>query len=342
MPTSSPADIGVVLDETARANGFSGVIRIDVDGVVAFAQAYGWADRAHRIPNALDTRFGMASASKGFTALAVMGLVQDGVIGLDTPVRAVLRGDLPLVDDRVTVEHLLTHTSGIGDYLDEEIYTDATDYVLSVPVHELADTEAFVRAVDGHPQRTEPGECFTYNNGGYILLAILAQRASGVEFHDLVARRVFEPAGLSSTAFLRLDELPGDAAIGYLADDGVRSNVLHLPVRGNGDGGAFTTAADLDRFWRALYDGVIVAPATVAEMTRPRHTVAGEGLRYGMGFWLDLDGPGVLVEGGDAGVSIRSRFDPSTRTTITVASNTTDGAWPVVRRLGPLLRPELR
>jgi CubicO group peptidase (beta-lactamase class C family) len=331
--------LGAQLDEIATDGGMSGVVSIDVDGSIVFARAYGMADRAHGIPNTVDTRFGLASVSKGFTALAVLSLVEDGTLELTTPVRSILGADLALIDDRVTVEHLLTHTSGIGDYLDEEADWDPSDYILTVPVHELGETEAFVRAIDGHPQVFEPGERFTYNNGGLIVCAIIAERASGIPFHDLVEQRVLSPAGMRRSGYLRLDALPGDAAIGYLDEDpdSLRTNVLHLPVRGNGDGGAYSTAADLSRFWRALVDGRIVSGETVAEMVRPRSVDEDEGMRYGMGLWLDGTGPGLVLEGFDAGVSCRTRFDPGTRLTVSVLANTALGAWDVVKRSTALL-----
>ena len=322
--------LGRALHESAVETGFSGVISLDTDGHEAFAQAYGLADRAHGIPNSLETRFGTASASKGFTALAIHALIEDGTLTRDTPVRSVLGEDLGVIDDAVTVQHLLEHTSGIGDYIDESQDLDSTDYVLTVPTHTLAETESFVAAIDGHPQVSPPGATFAYNNGGFIVLALVAERVSGVGFHDLVARRVFEPAGTTATAYLRLDELPGDAAVGYLGI-GDRTNVLHLPVRGNGDGGAYTTAGDLSRFWRALLDGRIVRQATVADMLRPRRTVEDEGMRYGRGFWIDLTRPDPILVGGDAGVSIVTRFDPASRTTATIVSNSPEGAWPLYR-----------
>lgn len=329
----SPADLGAELETRALADGMSGLVSIDVDGVPVFVRAYGLADRAHGIANTTSTRFALASASKGFTAVTALSLVEEGVLTLDTPARTFLRDDLALVDDAVTIEHLLTHTSGIGDYLDEENDWDVDDYILPIAVHRLAETEAFVEIVDGFPQAATPGAEFTYNNGGYILLALIAERASGIPFHDLVQSRVFDRAGMTASGFLRLDELPGDAAIGYLSDDPavLRTNVLHLPVRGNGDSGAFSTGGDLSLFWRALVDGRLVGPDLAAEIARPRHTVEEEGLRYGMGSYVDLDGPGLILEGYDAGSSIRTRFDPLTRTTVTVVSNTSEGAWGVVR-----------
>ena len=177
------------------------------------------------------------------TALVVMSLANQGVLTLDTTARSLLRDDLPLIDDAVTVEQLLAHRSGIGDYLDEEGDFDVQDYALARPVHELDDTEAFVPLLDGFPPKFPPGTAFAYCNGGYMVLALLAQRASGTSYHDLVRERVLRPAGMSRSDFLRSDKLPGDAAIGYLEDG--RTNIFHLPVLGNGDGGMYTTLDDM-------------------------------------------------------------------------------------------------
>jgi CubicO group peptidase (beta-lactamase class C family) len=155
-----------------------------------------------------------------------MSLVERGELRLDTTARSVLGADLMLIDDRVTVEQLLAHRSGIGDFLDEDELDDNNDYVLTVPVHELATTEEFLAVLDGHPMKYEPDERFNYCNGGYMVLALLAERASGVPFHDLVDERVCRPAGMTDTAYLRSDELPGRAALGYLHDEGLRTNAV--------------------------------------------------------------------------------------------------------------------
>jgi CubicO group peptidase (beta-lactamase class C family) len=318
------------LDELAAATGFSGVVH--VDGEVT--RAYGLAHRALGVPNTVDTQFAIASGTKGLTALVVVSLIEDGVLALSTPARAVLGDDLPLIRDDVTVEHLLAHRSGIGDYLDEEQEPALTDYLMPVSVHELATTEQYLAVLDGHPHKFAPDERFSYCNSGYVVLALVAERVSGVPFHDLVRQRVCEPAAMSATAFLRSDELPGSAALGYLEIDGAwRTNVFHLPVRGSGDGGIYTTAVDVARLWHAFFAGGIVPERWVREMVRPRSGVPSKRQRYGLGFWLHAESDAVMLEGSDAGVSFYSVHDPGQSTTWTVISNTSDGAWPIARYL---------
>jgi CubicO group peptidase (beta-lactamase class C family) len=308
--------------------GFSGVVRVDRGGETEFAQAYGLADRAHRIPNRVDTQFATASATKGLTALSVVSLVAEGALELTTTARSVLGDDLPLIDGRVTVEQLLAHRSGIGDYLDEETDLDFDDYLLPVPVQNLATTEQYLAVLDGYPSKFEPDERFAYCNSGYVVLALIAERVSGVPFHDVVEQRVTGPAGMDDTRFLRSDELPPRAALGYLRPDGLRTNVFHLPVRGNGDGGVYTTAADVAALWRALFAGEIVPGEWVAEMTRARSEAAKGEVGYGLGFWLPRGGL-VRLTGGDTGVSFSSTHDPATNTTYTILSNMATGAGPI-------------
>ena len=325
--------------EDEIADDFSGVVRIDRGGDVEFAKAYGLAHRGHEIPNTVDTRFATASGTKGLTAVTIASLVADGSLELSTTARSVLGDDLPLIRDDVTVEHLLSHRSGIGDYLDENAGLDIADYLMPVPVHELATTEQYLPVLDGHETAFPPGERFAYNNGAYVVLALIAERTAGTPFHELVRRRVCDPAGMSDTEFLRSDELPGRTALGYLEVEGVwRTNVFHLPVRGSGDGGIYSTAADIGSFWSALFAGGIVPAELVAELVRPRSELPDESRRYGLGFWLDAAGDAVMLVGSDAGVSFWSAHDPERSVTATVISNTSHGAWPIARLLAGRLR----
>ena len=331
-------DLEGSIDRIASETGFSGVVRVDRGGQVELVKAYGLAHRGLEIPNEVDTRFGIASGTKGFTALTVMSLIEEGWLDLGTTARSVLRNDLPLIDEAVTVEHLLAHRSGIGDYYDEEIVHDPLDYVSPVPVHELGSTTEYLRVLDGFETKFPPDERFSYSNGGYVVLALIGERASGRPFHELVVQRVCEPAGLVDTGFLRSDELPGRTALGYLAEDGPRTNVVHLPVRGSGDGGISTTAADVSALWTALFAGRIVSMDLVDLMVQPRSEVPSptQPARFGLGIWLHPTRDLVELHGSDAGVSFQTVHDPRERFTYTVLSNTTDGAWPIVLHLDEL------
>jgi CubicO group peptidase (beta-lactamase class C family) len=143
-------------DRIAAETDFSGVVRVDRGEDVQFFKAYGLAHRGARIANTVDTQFGIASGTKGLTALTVVSLIEEGRLDLTTTARSVLRDDLPLIDENVTVEHLLAHRSGIGDYFDEEVDRPITDHVLAVPVHELDTTERYLRVLDGHPSKFPP------------------------------------------------------------------------------------------------------------------------------------------------------------------------------------------
>jgi CubicO group peptidase (beta-lactamase class C family) len=330
MPADRLAD---VVDQVIADTSFSGVVRVDRPDRPTLLRAAGYADRRWEIPMTVDTRIGLASVAKGFTGLAVMALVESGVLTLDTRARELLRDDLPLIDDEVTIEQLLGHRSGIGDYLDEDEMGDISDHAMPVPVHQLATAESYLAVLDGFPQVSPAGEKFAYNNGGFVVLAIVAERAAGIPYHDLIDRYVVQPAGLSATGFVPSDAMPPGVAMGYLDIDGLRTNALHLPLLGVGDGGIYSTAADAARFWTALFDGRIVSLDAVGVMTTPHSTYEGDERRYGLAFWLEAEGPGVMLEGYDAGASARWFHDPTTGVTWTVMSNTSEGAWDVVRAI---------
>ncbi|MEA2612092.1 MAG: hypothetical protein QOI52_51 [Chloroflexota bacterium] len=314
-------DLQALADET----DFSGVAVVSSKGERLAALARGAADRANGRANTLGTRFGIASVAKGLTALTVASLFDEGRLRADTTLRSLLPDALTTVDPAVTIEQLLGHTSGVGDYLDEDELGDVDDYVMTVPVHRLDRPMAYLPAIEGRPQKASPGSVFRYNNGGYVMLSIVVEIATGRSYYDVVQERVLDPAGMVETGFERSDRLPPGAAIGYLQDG--RSNVLHLPVRGAGDGGAYSTAADLERLWPALFSGRILPTTVVDWLLEPRSDVLSQGRRYGLGFWLAPDRDTVMLEGMDAGVSCRTAYDRPSGASYTVISNTSSGAW---------------
>lgn len=327
---NAPWDKAEAVTAAIEESEFSGVVAVDKGTDRLFEAAAGLASRAYGVANTMDTRFGVASVSKGFTALVVMKLVEEGKLSLDRSVREILGDDLPALSDSVTVRHLLSHRAGISDYIDESDDWEPDDFVLPVPTHTLTTAESYLPALASVEQTDEPGETdFSYSNAGFIILAIVIERVTGETFTDTVRRYVLQPAGLNDTDYFQLNALPERTATGYLFDEGDQTNALHLPIQGNGDGGAFTTVDDLRDFWLALFDDKIVSAASREELLNPVSDVENEDLRYALGFWLESDGPGVILEGSDSGVSIRTTHYPDTRTTVTVVSNTSEGAWPV-------------
>jgi CubicO group peptidase (beta-lactamase class C family) len=321
------------VDDVAAATGFSGVVRLDRGGEVHVDAAYGLADRAHGIAMTTTTQLGMASGSKTFTALVVLRLVEEGRLALSTTARELLGTDLPLIADDVTVEHLLCHRSGIGDYLDEDV-VDSDDYPMPISVHRLVTTEDFLQVLDGFPTKFPAGTRFSYCNGGYVVLALLAERASGRSYQDLVREEVCGRAGMAETDFLRSDALPGTAALGYVEVDGQwRTNVFHLPVVATGDGGMYTTSGDMARFWAALMAGRIIGADALRTMLTPRSPLDEDGDGYALGCRVRAASGKVTLIGGDAGVSFWSRHDPRNVTTATVIGNTGTGTGPLAEVL---------
>ncbi|MEM8706877.1 MAG: serine hydrolase domain-containing protein [Actinomycetota bacterium] len=306
---------------------FSGVVWLG--GPTRFGVAGGFADRANQRPNSRSTRFATASGTKGFTALATMSLIEDGALTPDTTVRSIVGDDLPNVDETVTIEHLLSHRSGIGDYLDEDELDHIDAHILDRSAHEFTTPCDFVPLLAVPAQKQPPDETFTYNNSGFMILSVIIERLTG-SFVDTISARVFEPAGMINSGFFRSDDLPPDTALGYLENG--RTNVFHLPVVGGGDGGAYVNVEDLDRFWTAVLDGRVVSADAITMMTNPR-SADNETTSYGLGFWLSATGDHVWLEGMDAGVSMQTGVRRSTGERYSVLANTSAGAWPLVKRI---------
>ena len=336
MAEGSVDGLAAELAEAIDRNGLSGVALLDDGDRPVLARAVGLANRAESAAMTVETRLATASGTKGFTALAVVSMIEDGLVGFDTRLVDVIGDDLPAADPAVTIEQLLAHTSGIGDYLDEELLDDIDAHVLDVPVHRLEGPEDYLPLLGRHPQRHRPGARFAYNNSGYVVLALVVERLGRGSYHDEVRRRVFERAGMAATDFFRSDRLPAGTALGYLADG--RTNVFHLPVVGTGDGGAYSTGPDLLRFWDALLDGRIVGSELVARMTSVVSD-DGAGHRYGLGFWIGADGATVQLEGMDAGVSMRSGADPRSGLRYCLLANNSADVWPLARIVDRYLAP---
>ena len=184
----------------------------------------------------------------------------------------------------MTVEHLLTHTSGIGDYSDEDVVTDSH---LPIPWYRLERPRDYLPLLAELPSKFSPGERLSYSNSGSILLGLVVEVLGDIPYQEFVQTRVFDRAEMSEAGFFRLDARPESTALGYIeAEDGSwRTNVYNLPVVGGPDG-AFCTVADMARFWSALDVDLILDRDWRERFLRPQVTDPSSGLLYGLGVWI--------------------------------------------------------
>jgi CubicO group peptidase (beta-lactamase class C family) len=343
MDTTKISDI---VDASIDHHAFSGVVAIRHQDTVLYERAAGYADRSNTVANTPDTRFGIASGTKFFTALAIGKLVEAKKLAFSTKLTDCVALNFPSYSPAITIRHLLTHTSGIPDYYDEEKITDFDTFALSVPSYALHGPRDYLATFPHEPMKFAPGERFSYSNGGYILLGVVIEELSGLKYQDFVEQTIFKPIGMSRSGYFALNKLPEQTAQGYIEEaEGWRTNIYNLPIVGASDGGAFTTVHDIATLWEAFWRGEIVSQALVELYAQAyvKADMAGTDVYYGHGLWMTVaEGQtrDVYILGGDAGVSFKSWVDRDNELQVTVISNTTDGAWPVLREIDRALQGE--
>jgi CubicO group peptidase (beta-lactamase class C family) len=339
-----PAQFAKKLNSSIKKHAFSGVISIRQHDQVLYERAAGYADRNNRVKNTLETRFGIASGTKFFTALAIGKLIEAGKLSFTTKLKDCIDLNFPNYSPEITIGHLLSHTSGIPDYYDEDKITDFDNFTVSVPWYALNGPRDYLAVFPDEPMKFEPGERFSYSNGGYILLGVVIEALTGQKYQDFVEREIFKAAGMQRSGFFPFNRLPENTATGYVEDEnGWRTNIYNLPIVGASDGGAYTTVDDSAALWKAFWGYKILSKELVELYTRPQVKAEGEGgnTYYGYGLWIRDDENGDREEyfvGCDAGVSFKSSVNREKGLQVTVISNTTDGAWPILRDIHVALK----
>lgn len=343
--------IARTLGNAAEADRFSGAVLVADRDRIVFEGAFGQASREYARPNTPDTQFSLASANKSMTAIAIMRLVEGGRISLDATVDTYL-SDLWLPAElarRITVRQLLAHTSGLGDYL-----SDAADLPCRTPLATLADYRPFLaRArLEG-----EPGAQSSYSNLGYLVLGAIVEEVTGESYDAHLRRTLLDPLGMARTRAIDLGfgfsnlaqgyvrvptepfpqgrRLSGAEVEAHLARVGFRwrSNSYRCARPGTAAGGYYSTIRDMFRFARAIQDGRLVSPATLAEMRRAQRP---DNPNYGLGFTTR---GGHIGHSGEApGAEARYRILPDGHIVI-VLSNMEGGVDEAWRRIEAALDP---
>ncbi len=303
------------------------------DGEALVERGYGMSDLEHGIEAGLATDYRLASVTKQFTATAILLLVEGGRLGLDDPVRKWLPS-LPPAADAIRVRHLLTHTSGLVDYED----LMAADYTGQI-------RDAGVLRLLEKPDRTyfAPGTGYRYSNSGYALLALIVEKASGMAFPDFLRERIFQPLGMHDTlAYVSGGPPVPHRAFGYSRIDGrwVRTDQSTTSAV-LGDGGIYSSIADLAKWDAALYDDRLLSAQSRKLAFSPQVQVTGEPYRAAYGFGWRITGDSMWHSGETTGFrNVIVRY-PKQRLTVAILSNRDDpGPYPIALAIAQLFRDE--
>ncbi len=280
------------LEDRTRADKFSGVVLVAKGPRVVFEEAYGFADRDEKIPNRTDTKFNLGSINKIFTRVAIHQLARQGKLSLDDPIRKFLP-DYPNAEAaaKVRVRQLLNMASGIGDF-----FGDRYD---AAPKEKILTLRDYLPLFADKPLEFEPGTSNKYSNGGYLVLGLIIEKLSGVDYYAYVRENIFKPCGMTNTDAFPRDAGTPNLARGYTRESeaagGARiPNFSTLPGRGSSAGGGYSTAGDILKFVLAVQDKRIVLPDAAS---------------------------GIGVAGGAPGINSVLEWDPQNGAIIIVLTN---------------------
>lgn len=314
---------------------FSGVFSVSNEQGVIFEKCCGFRNRSEELPNNKDTAFGIASGTKVFTGLAVCKLIDTGKLTLDDKLWDILPFDLGRINKEVTVLQLLTHTSGIGDYLDEEAPDSSEaeqDLCNRYPVYLWEQLEYYLQMITPLPQKFEPGTRFGYSNAGFVMLGLVIEAISGTTYQQFITDEIIMPLQLEHTGFYRMDSIPKNTALGYV--DKMQTNIFKLPIIGGSDGGLYTCAHDLDLLWRSIFNKHILSENMLSAFLH-QQVARKDNQSYGLGVYRFDHGSSTVyyAVGGDFGVDFFTMYIPKYKVVASALGNTDINTYPLLHAM---------
>ena len=264
-------------------------VMVRKDGKVVLSAGYGTANLEHRTEVTSKTVFQSGSVGKQFTAMAVMMLVEEGKLSLGDPLSKFLKG--PSDWSKITIRHLLTHTSGMGDY--PENFSLQKDY----------SEEELLTMVAAQKLGSEPGKKWSYSNLGYLTLGIVIRKVTGEFYGDFLQKRIFRRLGMNDTRIISEAEIIPNRAAGYRLEEGVLKNQKWVSPTLNttADGSLYLTVEDIAKWDEALEKQELITPGGFKEMWTPAKLNDGSEAPYGFGWSLGKNRLGHrLVDHGGA------------------------------------------
>jgi CubicO group peptidase (beta-lactamase class C family) len=312
------------LEKQVASDKFSGTVLVMQGDKPAFKKAYGLASKSYQVPNRIDTKFNLGSMNKMLTAVAVAQLAEQGKLTFsDTIIKC--WPDYPNKEaaEKVTIHHLLTHTSGLADYFGSEFMKSSRDRFRKI--------DDFLPLFVNKPLQFEPGKRFRYSNAGFMVLGGIVEKVSGQNYFDYVREHIYQPAGMINTDCYSLDEETPNLAIGYTRGASGKSknwknNVFLHVIKGGPAGGGYSTVEDLAAFASALRGHKILSEKSTEILWTGKVDTGRSGAKYGYGFFVEnVNGSRIVGHGGgfpginskldiyldsDYTVAVMSNYDP--------------------------------
>ncbi|HIZ54677.1 MAG TPA: beta-lactamase family protein [Firmicutes bacterium] len=322
-------------------SNFRGNIYVVQDSKVVIEHVSGLADWANEIPNTIETKFASASAGKVFVAVAILQLIEQGKLNFENTLGKLLDIDLYDIDVDVTIEQLLNHTSGVPDYFDESMMDEYEELWIEYPNYKIRHNHDLFPLFIDKPMMYPKGQKFQYNNSGYVLLAEIIEKVTGMYFDQYLQTNIFDVCDMNGTGYYELDRLPPKCANNYIycADTkDFRTNIFSVDAKGTGAGGAFITVKDVVNFWTNLLNEKLISKELLSKMFTKQ---SGDGADpeegyYGYGVWI-IDNPCgkdlVYFQGCDPGVSFISEYNPNNGMISVLVSNYGDNVWKEMRKI---------
>lgn len=249
-----PTAAGLAIDDVAASQAFTGAVLVAVDGTPILQRAVGEANREWHVPNTVNTRFRIGSTTKTFTAVAILRLVDEGKVALDDPAARYMP-DLPPAWAGVTIRMLLSHTSGVPDYVAAPNFRERETHLIQTP-------ESLLALVRETPLDFVPGADWRYSNTGYLLLGLVIEKVSGRRYPDYLRDEFFQPLGMADTGYETEDAIIEGRASGYMRTrDGWAAGPFITPSSAYAAGALYSTVGDMLKWDQALYGDRLVSSA---------------------------------------------------------------------------------
>ena len=321
-----------VIQRICERDVFSGTVLIARGDELLLTHACGEASKRFHVPNNIETKFNLGSMNKMFTATAVTQLVEKGLLSFqDTIDKHVDESWLPKeITSKITVHHLLTHTSGLGSYFNETYMKGSKGLYRKV--------NDFKPLLKGEKPAFEPGKRFRYSNTGMLLLGVVIESVTGQSYFDYIRKNIYEPAGMKNSDSYEMDYPVENLAIGYSPDlkskYGWQNNLFKHVIKGGPAGGGFSTVGDLHRFALAFQAGKLVSVDSLKTILKDH---SGENYGYGFGIAEGPSGKVVGHGGGFPGINGKLDIYLDKGYIVAVLSNYDNGANPVAQKISQLL-----